>query len=142
VKKRFKLKKLDQGGKDRPPGIMPGAGTEGAHNPLMAKRRPTHGPGRENPRTLAPITSGPSPPTPQRPSRRVARRSNPGGAQRGDFLNQARNSPPRGIKPRTWRCYPKAVQVRPEEIECPPCDQLALVQLKPRALVRHASWLA
>jgi hypothetical protein len=25
-----------------------------------------------------------------------------GGAQRGHFFNQARNSPPRGIKPGTW----------------------------------------
>jgi hypothetical protein len=64
-------KKLGRGDKDRPPGTMSGAGTQGAHNPLMAKKRPKHGIGRENPRTLPPITSRPSPPTLQRADRAV-----------------------------------------------------------------------
>jgi hypothetical protein len=65
------------------------------------KKRPKYGPRRENPRTLPLITSGPSLPTLQRPSRRVARRRNPGavGHSEGIFFNQATNSPRGGSNP-------------------------------------------
>jgi hypothetical protein len=47
---------------------------------------------------------------------RAGRNPRAGGAQRGDFFNQARNSPPRGIEPRTWRCYSEALTITLEAL--------------------------
>jgi hypothetical protein len=55
-------KKLGRGGKDRPPGII-------------LRRDRNMVPAEKIPEPWPPITSGPSPPTLQRPSRRVARRT-------------------------------------------------------------------
>jgi hypothetical protein len=42
---------------------------------------------------------------------RTGRNPGAGKAQRGDFFNQARNSPPRGIEPGTWRCYSETLTI-------------------------------
>jgi hypothetical protein len=47
---------------------------------------------------------------------RAGRNPRAGGAQRGDFFNQARNSSPRRIEPSTWRCYSEALTI-PRRIE-------------------------
>jgi hypothetical protein len=39
-----------------------------------------------------------------------------GGAQREDFFNQARNSPPMGIEPGNWRCYSEALTITLEAL--------------------------
>jgi hypothetical protein len=39
-----------------------------------------------------------------------------GGAQRVNFFNQARSSPPRGIEPGTWRCYSEALTITLEAL--------------------------
>jgi hypothetical protein len=67
-------------------------------------------PAKKNLQTLAPITSGPS------VGWHAGRNPGAGGAQRGDFFNQARNSPPRGIEPRTWRCYSEALTITLEAL--------------------------
>jgi hypothetical protein len=64
------------------------------------KKRPKHGPGRENPRTLAPITNRPiNCPLYNGPAggwRAGYRSPRAAGHSEGIFFNQARNSPPRG----------------------------------------------
>ena len=55
-------KKLGRGGKDRPPGII-------------LRRDRNMVPAEKIPEPWPPITSGPSPPTLQRPSQRVTRRT-------------------------------------------------------------------
>jgi hypothetical protein len=90
-------KKLDRGGKGRPPGII-------------LRRDRNNGLGRENPRTLPPITNGPA------STVHSATAQPEGGAQdivsrermehgEGIFLTKPENSLPEGIEPRTWRCY-------------------------------------
>jgi hypothetical protein len=96
---------------------------EAASNSMIKKtqpgrERPPSRPGRENPRTLAPITSGRHRPPCNGPAGGWCAGRNPGagGAQRGDFFNQARNSPSRGIEPRTWRCYSEALTITLEAL--------------------------
>jgi hypothetical protein len=38
------------------------------------------------------------------------------GHNEGIFFNQARNSPLRGIEPKTWRCYSKALTITLEAL--------------------------
>jgi hypothetical protein len=47
---------------------------------------------------------------------RAGRNSGAGRAQRGDFFNQAKKSPPRGIKPETCRCYSEALTITLEAL--------------------------
>jgi hypothetical protein len=103
----YNLKKLSRGGKDRPPGII-------------LRRNRNIGPGRENPepwppsltvRINCPLCNGLA------GGWRAGYRSpRAGRTQRGDFFNQARNSPPRGIKSGTWRCYSEALTITLEAL--------------------------
>jgi hypothetical protein len=89
--------KLSRGGKDRPPGII-------------LRRDRNNGPDRENPRTLAPITNGPTSTVhsataqPEGGAQDIVTRERMGHSER-IFLTKPENSLPRGIEPRTWRCY-------------------------------------
>jgi hypothetical protein len=101
-------KKLGRGGEDRPPGII----LRRDRNMVPAKKIPEPSP--PPPPTLAgrhrPLCNGPT------GGWRAGRNPGAGGAQRRDFFNQARNSPPRGIKLRTWRCYSEALTITLEAL--------------------------
>jgi hypothetical protein len=91
------VKKLGQGGKDRPPGII-----------LRRDRNNSHG--RENPRTLPPITNGPTSTVhsataqPEGGAQDIVTRERMGHSE-GIFLTKPENSLLGGIEPGTWRCY-------------------------------------
>jgi hypothetical protein len=81
------------------------------------KKRPKHDPGRENRRTLAtPSLAGRHCPLCNSLAGGLRRNLGASEAQRGNFFNQARNSPPRGIEPGTWRCYSEALTITLEAL--------------------------
>jgi hypothetical protein len=86
----------------------------------MLRRDRNMVPAEKTPESLPPITNGPiNCPLCNGPTggwHAGYRSPRAGGAQRGDFFNQARNSPPRGIEPGTWRCYSKALTIKLEAI--------------------------
>jgi hypothetical protein len=83
------------------------------------KKRPKHGLGRENPPNPSPPSlAGRHRPLCNGPAGgwRAGRNPEAGGAQRGDFFNQAQNSPPMEIEPGTWRCYSEALTIALEAL--------------------------
>jgi hypothetical protein len=66
------------------------------------------------PGTMAPITTHSATAQPEGGVQDVTRER--AGHNERNFFNQARNSPPRGIEPRTWRCYSEGLTITPEAL--------------------------
>jgi hypothetical protein len=98
VSREEELKKLRRGGKDRPPGIILRRDRNMVPTEKILEPWPPSLAGCHRPLCNSPAGGW-----------RAGRNPGAGEAHRWDFFNQARNSPPRGIKSRNWRCYSEAL---------------------------------